>query len=147
DFRSSKELQEKIEDKKSDVIKSAVSSPYFARQVSGFLNGKDKYFRLEGYIEDLVEKITSDFSASREQQDKLDSYIKSMLKKLVEEKHSEIGKLVRSKLDQFSNDMLVNMIEDKAGNDLQIIRINGSVVGGLTGMVIYLLTQLAAFII
>jgi uncharacterized membrane-anchored protein YjiN (DUF445 family) len=32
------------------------------------------------------------------------------------------------------------MIEERAGNDLQIIRINGSVVGGLTGMLVFLLT-------
>ena len=36
--------------------------------------------------------------------------------------------------------MIVNLIESKVGNDLQMIRINGSVVGGLVGMAVFLLT-------
>ncbi len=140
DFRTNIELQNKIEKKKAETINRAVTSPYFAKKVSGFLNGSDKYLRLEGYIESLVDKITADFADSPSKQAELDAYVKNMLSRLIDEKHSEIGKLVRHKLDQFSNEMLVDMIEDKAGNDLQIIRINGSVVGGLTGMFIYLLT-------
>jgi len=36
--------------------------------------------------------------------------------------------------------MLIDFVETRAGNDLQMIRINGSVVGGLVGMLIFLLT-------
>jgi uncharacterized membrane-anchored protein YjiN (DUF445 family) len=40
----------------------------------------------------------------------------------------------------WSNERLVAYIEDKVGNDLQMIRINGSVVGGLVGLALYLIT-------
>ena len=48
--------------------------------------------------------------------------------------------MVLSSLEAFTNEKLVEFVESKAGNDLQMIRINGSVVGGLTGMVLYLAT-------
>jgi uncharacterized membrane-anchored protein YjiN (DUF445 family) len=85
-------------------------------------------------------KLVDNFRNSREDQAALDAYVKKALTGIIEENHSFIGSMVRQKLDKFSNDMLVELIEDKAGDDLQIIRINGSVVGGLVGLAIFLLT-------
>ena len=55
--------------------------------------------------------------------------------------HAHIGTMVRERLDQYSSAALVEFIEGRVGNDLQMIRINGSVVGGLAGMLIFLLTH------
>lgn len=66
--------------------------------------------------------------------------IRKLLLSFVHEKHYEIGNLVKSKLSHFTKDMLVDLIENRAGNDLQIVRINGSVVGGIAGGVLYLFT-------
>ncbi|MCX7781281.1 MAG: DUF445 domain-containing protein [Negativicutes bacterium] len=49
----------------------------------------------------------------------------------------ELSGIVLSSLNQFSNEMLVKFVEDRVGDDLQMIRINGSVVGGLAGMIIF----------
>lgn len=65
--------------------------------------------------------------------------IKGMLEKQIRSHHNAIGRIVREGLDPLTDDKLVALIEDKAGNDLQMIRINGSVVGALAGMTIYLL--------
>ncbi|WP_407306543.1 DUF445 domain-containing protein [Desulfosporosinus sp. SB140] len=69
----------------------------------------------------------------------VDREIRNILKKQIEYHHDAIGRLVREGLNPLSNDKLVALIEDKAGNDLQMIRINGSIVGGLAGMLIYIL--------
>ena len=45
-----------------------------------------------------------------------------------------------NRLNRFSTPALVDFIESRVGNDLQMIRINGSIVGGLAGMLIFLLT-------
>jgi uncharacterized membrane-anchored protein YjiN (DUF445 family) len=65
--------------------------------------------------------------------------IREFLEKQIEYHHDAIGRLVREGLNPLTNEMLVELIEDKAGNDLQMIRINGSIVGGLAGMLIYVL--------
>jgi uncharacterized membrane-anchored protein YjiN (DUF445 family) len=54
--------------------------------------------------------------------------------------HDEIGNIVKTNLNELSNELLVTFIETKVGNDLQMIRINGSIVGGLAGMLLYVMT-------
>jgi len=60
--------------------------------------------------------------------------------------HEEIGVIVRDRLEQFTDKALADFIESRVGNDLQMIRINGSVVGGLVGMILFLLSYLAGSI-
>lgn len=70
---------------------------------------------------------------------KVDERVKLFLEKQIGVHHKAIGRMVHEGLDPLTDDKLVELIEDKAGNDLQMIRINGSVVGGLAGMLIYVL--------
>ena len=65
--------------------------------------------------------------------------IRSFIEKQISFRHESIGRMVRDGLAPLTDDKLVELLEDKAGNDLQMIRINGSLVGGLAGMLIYLL--------
>jgi uncharacterized membrane-anchored protein YjiN (DUF445 family) len=57
---------------------------------------------------------------------------------LLEQYHGLIGVLVREQLDRLSDERLTTMIEEKVGEDLNWIRINGAVVGGVVGMFLYL---------
>ena len=70
---------------------------------------------------------------------KVDERVKLFLEKQIGVHHNAIGRMVHEGLDPLTDDKLVELIEDKAGNDLQMIRINGSVVGGLAGILIYVL--------
>ena len=70
---------------------------------------------------------------------KVDERVKLILEKQIGFHHNAIGRMVHEGLEPLTDDKLVELIEDKAGNDLQMIRINGSVVGGLVGMLIYVL--------
>ena len=70
---------------------------------------------------------------------KVDERVKLFLEKQIGVHHKAIGRMVHEGLDPLTDDKLVELIEDKAGNDLQMIRINGSVVGSLAGMLIYVL--------
>ncbi|HWQ42019.1 MAG TPA: DUF445 domain-containing protein [Desulfosporosinus sp.] len=70
---------------------------------------------------------------------KVDERVKLSIEKQIGFHHQAIGRMVHEGLDPLTDDKLVELIENKAGNDLQMIRINGSVVGGLVGMLIYVL--------
>jgi len=74
-----------------------------------------------------------------------DQMIKQRLCCFVERHGAEIGRLIKSSLEQFSNDWLIRFIEDKVGHDLQMIRINGSLVGGLAGGLIFLIDRAVDF--
>ena len=140
EFRSNPVLQETVRQKGVELLKGISLSSVFTSHVYPYFKGEEQFLKLQSFIEGLVEKLAEDFKQNPTDQAALDAYVKNALIQLIEENHRIIGQMVGNKLDRFSTEMLVEMIEEKAGNDLQIIRINGSVVGGLTGLIIFLLT-------
>lgn len=67
----------------------------------------------------------------------LESSIKQALYKLIENEHQLIGVIIHNVLDSFSDEDLNQFIEEKAGDDLQWIRINGCIVGAGVGFLLY----------
>ena len=103
----------------------------------------DATFRiLKHFMNDLLnnwDKHLGKLEGNQSLRLKVDERVKLLLEKQIGLHHKTIGRMVREGLDPLTDDKLVELIEDKAGNDLQMIRINGSVVGGLAGMLIYVL--------
>jgi uncharacterized membrane-anchored protein YjiN (DUF445 family) len=94
-----------------------------------------------GNVLDKFFKNTLDNLENNEnQRKKFDLFIKGLIIGFVNKKHNTIGTIVKERINQYSTVELVQLIEDIAGNDLQMIRINGSVVGGIVGILTYLLT-------
>ncbi len=87
-----------------------------------------------------VDRLVHAFQHSGDQQQALARLLRQALTAFIDTHHAHIGRMVRERLDQYSTETLVELIETRVGNDLQMIRINGSVVGGLAGMLFYLLT-------
>lgn len=80
--------------------------------------------------------VLTDLENNPETQEKGNRWIKETISQLLTDFHGEIGNMVRDSLTKLDNVALVAQIEDKVGNDLQYIRLNGAVVGGLVGIVI-----------
>ena len=68
----------------------------------------------------------------------VEQYVKKALFRLVETEHHLIGSIVEEALQEFDDKALNDFVEDKAGEDLQWIRINGSVVGAVVGLLLFL---------
>jgi uncharacterized membrane-anchored protein YjiN (DUF445 family) len=68
----------------------------------------------------------------------IEKFIKKSISSIIKKEHNVIGKIVRDTLDSFDDKALNKFIEDRAGNDLQWIRINGSIVGGMVGLIVFL---------
>lgn len=68
----------------------------------------------------------------------LDGVFRDAVAGIVERNHAFIGDIVRDSLDpaKLSDEELIQQVEDKVGDDLQYIRLNGAVVGGLVGVLI-----------
>lgn len=96
--------------------------------------------RFQTVIERQTDKLLSDFAAHAEERAKVDRLAKKVMSEWLDAYHGKIGDMVRGSLSYFSDARLTEFIESRAGNDLQMIRINGSVIGGLAGIAIYLLT-------
>jgi uncharacterized membrane-anchored protein YjiN (DUF445 family) len=63
----------------------------------------------------------------------VDSLVRNVATGFVEKRHAAIGEMVRGSLEKLSDLDLVSQIEEKVGMDLQYIRLNGAIVGGLVG--------------
>ncbi|HEY2775629.1 MAG TPA: DUF445 domain-containing protein [Candidatus Binatia bacterium] len=63
-----------------------------------------------------------------------DNWVRTMATELLRRHHHQIGLTVRESLEALETGELVQRIEDRVGADLQFIRLNGAVVGGLVGM-------------
>lgn len=63
---------------------------------------------------------------------------------LVRQYRGEVGKFIEHQLGQWTKEKMADRIELAIGRDLQFIRINGTLVGGLIGLLIYAGTQLAS---
>lgn len=92
------------------------------------------------WIKEKVREGVAYLEGNAELLARLDQYVKTTLLKWMEQKHSYIGKIVTDKLNSFSEEELIELVKEKAGRDLQYIRINGIGVGALIGVVLHLAT-------
>ena len=94
--------------------------------------------RVTGMLESLGRTLRAD----REIQAWLDEQILEGAALVVEEHRAKIGRFIEDQIMSWQEHKLVGELERHIGPDLQYIRINGTLVGGLAGLVIATLTQL-----
>lgn len=140
DLLTNEALQGKIEQKGRELLGRKGNGAALADYIYPLIKDSGQLQKYGTYIEGVIHKLVDGFKNSPSQQAAVDKYIKDALTRLIEDNHAVIGQLVRQKLDSYPTEALVDMVEDKAGNDLQIIRINGSIIGGLVGVIVFLLT-------
>ncbi len=87
----------------------------------------------------FVEGKIEEFSRRKDWQMRFDSMVKGFIEEELVKHHDLIPKLIRERLDEFSDDDLTEFVESKVADDLQMIRINGSIVGSLVGMGLYII--------
>jgi uncharacterized membrane-anchored protein YjiN (DUF445 family) len=73
------------------------------------------------------------------QRQRFDNWVRSTAADLLRRHHHQIGLTVRENLEGLETGALVAQIEDRVGADLQFIRLNGALVGGLIGVLLALL--------
>ncbi|MCC6764721.1 MAG: DUF445 domain-containing protein [Deltaproteobacteria bacterium] len=71
-----------------------------------------------------------------------DGWVRTMSQDLLRRHHHQIGRTVRDYLDKLKDAELVERIEARVGADLQYIRLNGAVIGGLVGVLLAVLHAL-----
>ena len=90
----------------------------------------------------MVESLGRSLRADHEMQQWIDEQILRGVPALIEEHRAKIGRFVEDQIMSWQEEKLVAELERHIGPDLQYIRINGTLVGGLAGLLIAALTQL-----
>ena len=74
--------------------------------------------------------------------EKVDGWVIGAVLRVVEQHRHEVGQLIAQTVSAWDPDETSRRIELLVGRDLQYVRINGTLVGGLVGLIIYSVTQL-----
>jgi uncharacterized membrane-anchored protein YjiN (DUF445 family) len=75
-------------------------------------------------------------------QRKVDDWVQRALGYLVDHYRSEVSDLIASTVERWDGESTARRMELQVGRDLQFIRINGTLVGGLAGVVIHAVAEL-----
>ncbi len=67
----------------------------------------------------------------------LDGFLAAQLSAMLEDHRQEVGELIADTVRTWPPEMAAERLELAVGRDLQFIRLNGTLVGGLAGLVIY----------
>jgi uncharacterized membrane-anchored protein YjiN (DUF445 family) len=89
--------------------------------------------RIEGLVQRTSESLAKDVSLQR----KVDRWITVVVKTLVTDHGHRAAEWIQSTVEQWDPQETADRIELQIGRDLQFVRINGTIVGGLVGLAIY----------
>ena len=95
---------------------------------------KDLYRFIDGEIDD--------FAASEERRQTFDCAVKNFIAGELNKHHDVAEKMIAERFNKWSDDELTEFVETRVADDLQMIRINGAVVGAMVGMGLYIIVWL-----
>ena len=72
---------------------------------------------------------------------KINGWIRYLVRRTISPRRAEIGAFVTNVVEAWDSTTLVNRLELQVGKDLQYIRINGTLVGGLVGLLIFTVSR------
>lgn len=93
---------------------------------------------LKKTLREIVQKMESDEQLRK----KIDGWIRVNAYKYILKNKDKVGELIGKTVGDWEGKELSSKLELEVGKDLQFIRINGTLVGGLVGLLIYTITKL-----
>ena len=139
DFKNNNKYKLKIRNWKMEFLKNIKVEEYinliFENAGNKLMENEDLYNKPFIIIDNWINNLGDNLDTQR----RVDLFLKDLIYKFIDAKHMNVGKIVKENLSKYSDTMLIELIESNAGNDLQLIRINGSLVGGIVGIIVYII--------
>lgn len=146
DMENSQELIDKGELLKDQIISSTLFDELLGKLVDVIIDYKNSIMedkveltKKVGSILDIVVKGISENDTLRES---IDNTIIESAEGIVSLYGNKVGSLIYDTMDSWETKNMVDKLEVQVGADLQYIRINGTIIGGLAGLAIHLLSVL-----
>ncbi|MHA3023799.1 DUF445 domain-containing protein [Mycobacterium sp. BMJ-28] len=125
-----------------DEVTKAAETAWTAAKRIVLESVDDPSSALRTRIAESVVRIGESLRDDAELRDKVDGWIVRGAQHLVGQYGTEITAIITETIERWDADEASRRIELHVGRDLQFIRINGTVVGALAGLVIYTVAQL-----
>lgn len=140
-FSRDARLKEILRDKKDELLAKIDIEDMMSKWMEWNLKGENPFWLPQ--VAKFVDARIDDFISSKPMQRRFDCHVKEFLSDELNKHHGLIAGIINERLAEFSDDELVHFVEAKVQDDLQMIRINGAIVGSLVGMGLYLVVTLA----
>lgn len=146
DMKNSQELIDKGETLKGQILNSDVYNMAVNVLTEVILDYKNSYFengtKLEEKVSLLIDTVVSGINNNDTLRETIDNTVIGGVESIVSQYGDRVGSLIYETMEGWETKDMVDKMEVQVGADLQYIRINGTVIGGLAGLVIHLLSQL-----
>jgi uncharacterized membrane-anchored protein YjiN (DUF445 family) len=97
--------------------------------------------RLFEALEEMLTVVGARLASDARIGDGINRCLRIAILRAVAPRRAEIAAFIRKVVEKWDSATLVKRIELQVGRDLQYIRINGTLVGGLVGLLIFAVTQ------
>jgi len=147
EIRTSPKWEDELQEIKNnlltkDRIQSYAAAAWKSLQESVLIDLSAEKSVVKLYIKKMVAEIATGLKQDEIMQNKIDGWIRFNLYRLILHNTQKMGELISNTVGDWEGRELSNKLELEVGKDLQYIRINGTLVGGLVGLLIYVLTKL-----
>lgn len=92
---------------------------------------------LKNYVKKNLAELSQSLKSDEDLQQKIDHWIRVTAYKYILKNTHQFGELISNTIGNWQGKELSEKLELEVGKDLQFIRVNGTLVGGLVGLLIY----------
>ena len=96
---------------------------------------------LKNYLRKNLAELSENLKTDEVFQNKIDHWIRVTAYKYILKNTHQFGALISSTVGNWEGKELSEKLELEVGKDLQFIRVNGTIVGGFVGLIIYTVTE------
>ena len=140
-LRTNSKLYEELHRYKLHVIEHLEIENLLAEFIERRMKGHHAFWI--PYLKELLNEKIDAFVHSESWRNRADRWMKELAAGEIEKHHEMIADFVREYLNQKTDDELIAFVESKVRTDLQMIRVNGAIVGAFVGMGLSLIVRFA----
>lgn len=102
----------------------------------------DSTSALNRYFTRMSDELATSLKEDEQLRNRIDQWVRHTAYKYILRNTDNVGRLISNTVGNWQGRELSQKLEIEVGKDLQFIRINGTLVGGLVGLLIYAITHL-----
>lgn len=121
----------------SDKIKQYSSDVWQSLKSSLIKELSEEDSKLKSYVRKNIDEFVSNLQNDEQFQSRIDNWVRLTAYKYILKNTQNFGELISTTVGNWEGKELSRKLELEVGKDLQFIRINGTIVGGLVGLLIY----------
>ena len=108
--------------------------------IDNFRKNEQNTNELFAMVDEFIDNLLDDLAKNKTKQQQLNSWFMEKLSKFIQDNSQWVLDYLKGELLKYSQEDFVQLVESRVGDDLQMIRINGSVVGAFAGMGLFILS-------